>query len=132
MFSACGGIHTASKLLVLTAYFPVLGKGWIVRETTTRRRQTRVQLIGSSVADLSNIFLFNVTTSPPEGFPFYFRIRIEEKEEIESMVLSEILALPLYACLFVVFSACGGIRTDRIVPIFPCWLKASWERVDCS
>ena len=27
MFSACGGIHTGSKLLVLTAYFPMLALG---------------------------------------------------------------------------------------------------------
>ncbi len=38
--------------------------------------------------------------------------------------------------LLVVFSACGGIRTDNMcqfwLPTFPCWLMASWERVGCS
>ncbi len=38
VFSACGGIRTgSSKPPVLTAYFPVLAYGWIVRGTTTRR-----------------------------------------------------------------------------------------------
>ena len=38
-FSACGGIRNGNSMPVLTAYFPVLaylGKGWIVRDATTR------------------------------------------------------------------------------------------------
>ena len=38
--------------------------------------------------------------------------------------------------LRIVISACGGIRTGRKRPTYvsfaPCWLMASWERVDCS
>ena len=33
------------------------------------------------------------------------------------------------------FSACGGMRTGRnmsVLLFFPCWLWASWERVDSS
>ena len=42
VFSACGGICTGRNMPVLTAYFPVLakgilGKGWIVRGTSTRK-----------------------------------------------------------------------------------------------
>ncbi len=65
VFSACGGMRTTSKL----TYFPVvhygiLGKGWIVRGTTTiallgqrgsstqaGTGRTDLQVIGSSVAD---------------------------------------------------------------------------------
>ena len=36
--------------------------------------------------------------------------------------------------VLVVFPTCGGIRTGVSMPIlagsFPCWLRASWERVD--
>ena len=49
VFSACGGIRTGSKLLVLTAYFPVLAKGilgkcglfvedWVARLTGSSTR----------------------------------------------------------------------------------------------
>ena len=37
--------------------------------------------------------------------------------------------------LLIVFSACGGIRTRRSMPVltvyFPRWFRASWQRVDC-
>ena len=40
-FSACGGIRSGFTMPLPTAYFPFglghLGKGWIIRGTTTRR-----------------------------------------------------------------------------------------------
>ena len=42
----------------------------------------------------------------------------------------------LFILLLFVFSACGRIRTGNTLPdltayAFPCWLRVSWERVDC-
>ena len=77
---------------------------------------------------------------PTSTFDSWYTILSFDQSSVQFQNISSKLSIlwrELYrpiACLLSVFSACGGIVYVVFQfwqPTFPCWLRVTWDRVDC-
>ena len=75
--------------------------------------------------------LEEVAKKVPDTTPFLLKAFVYFTQEWDTV--NNFVPSCFWYFIFVVFSACGGIRTGRTMPVWTAYFPVtSWERVDCS